>query len=63
MITLSALPQIPTDLQKKVIAVVLYGAGDGSSIKSPLGEKALVNCAPGDFVSHAFLLKSISEER
>ena len=46
-----ALKQIPAKYQDKVVAVVLYGAGDGSGVAKPYYEKALANCAPGDFVS------------
>jgi hypothetical protein len=55
MIVSSALSKIPENMQDKVVAVVLYGAGDGSRITSPLGKKALANCAPGDFVSRALM--------
>lgn len=47
----SALAGIPAELQGKVVAVVTYGAGDGSSIFAAFKTKTLSNCAPGDFVS------------
>jgi len=49
MVVSSTLSKIPEDLTHKIIAIVLYGAGDGKSLSQPLGTKALANCAPGDF--------------
>jgi hypothetical protein len=51
MVVSSALRQIPAQLRDKVVAVVLYGAGDGSGVAKEYFNKALANCAPGDFVS------------
>jgi len=41
--------RLSPDQAKNVIAVVLYGAGDGSAVKGELGKRTLANCAPGDF--------------
>lgn len=46
-----SLAGIPKELQEKVVAVVTYGAGDGSTINAAFKTKTLSNCAPGDFVS------------
>jgi hypothetical protein len=44
------LAKIPAELKGKVVAVVLYGAGDGSGVKdAEYKAKTLANCAPGDF--------------
>jgi hypothetical protein len=51
MVVSGALKQIPAEYQDKVVAVVLYGAGDGSGVAKAYYDKALANCAPGDFVS------------
>jgi cutinase len=51
MVVSGALKQIAAQYQDKVVAVVLYGAGDGSGVAKAYYEKALANCAPGDFVS------------
>ena len=51
MVVMSAIPKLPKNLQDKVVAVVLYGAGDGSAVSGALKAKTLANCAPGDFVS------------
>jgi cutinase len=51
MVVSGALKQIAAQYQDKVVAVVLYGAGDGSSVAKAYYGKALANCAPGDFVS------------
>jgi hypothetical protein len=51
MVVESSLSGIPAELQSKVVAVVTYGAGDGSGIYKAFKEKTLSNCAPGDFVS------------
>jgi pimeloyl-ACP methyl ester carboxylesterase len=51
MVVLSSLAAIPAEISKKVVAVVLYGAGDGSVVTGSFKEKVLANCAPGDFVS------------
>jgi hypothetical protein len=54
MVVSSSLSKIPANLADKVVAVVLYGAGEGKTLAQPLGKKALANCAPGDFVSSLF---------
>jgi hypothetical protein len=51
MVVSGALKQIPAQYQDKIVAVVLYGAGDGSGVATTYYNKALANCAPGDFVS------------
>jgi Cutinase len=50
MITVQALGKL-TSLADKVVAVVLYGAGDGSGVNAAFKQKTIANCAPGDFVS------------
>ena len=50
MVTLQALPKL-TAHADKIVAVVLYGAGDGSSVSATFKQRTLANCAPGDFVS------------
>jgi len=49
MVVESSLAGIPAELQSKVVAVVTYGAGDGSGINASFKSKTLSNCAPGDF--------------
>jgi len=49
MVVLSSLKNIPANLQSKVVAVVTYGAGDGSNVAASFKTKSLSNCAPGDF--------------
>ncbi|KAF2431511.1 alpha/beta-hydrolase [Tothia fuscella] len=44
-----AISNMTSSLSDQVVAVILYGAGDGSSMKDPLKAKTLANCAPGDF--------------
>jgi cutinase len=55
LIVKAVLRDIPSDIAPKVVAVVLYGATDGSD-QSPSSYKAktLANCAPGDFVRFIF---------
>lgn len=57
MVIQGALASIPAEIKDKVVAVVLYGAGDGSSVNAAYKEKTIANCAPGDFVrpSHPYL--------
>ncbi len=43
-------------LVSRVVAVALYGAGDGTRIAAALRNRTIANCAPGDFVSR--ILKS-----
>jgi cutinase len=50
MVTIQALGKL-TSHANKVVAVVLYGAGDGSSLNAAFKQKTIANCAPGDFVS------------
>jgi pimeloyl-ACP methyl ester carboxylesterase len=45
---------LPADLAERVVAVALYGSGDGSLVKDPLKERTIANCAPGDFVSRSW---------
>jgi len=47
VVTLAA-AKLSEDLAPKVLAVVLYGAGNGTAIKGPLKDRTLANCAPGD---------------
>jgi pimeloyl-ACP methyl ester carboxylesterase len=47
----SAAAKLPAHLAEKVLAMVIYGAGEASSIQGPLKNRTLANCAPGDFVS------------
>jgi len=49
MVVQSSLSGIPEAVQPKVIAVVLYGAGDGAAVNAVFKSKTLANCAPGDF--------------
>jgi alpha-beta hydrolase superfamily lysophospholipase len=42
---------MPSNLTEKVVAVVMYGSGDGSTIIGSLRNVTIANCAPGDFVS------------
>jgi cutinase len=50
MVTTQALGKL-TSHANRVIAVVLYGAGDGSGVNAAFKQKTIANCAPGDFVS------------
>jgi hypothetical protein len=52
----TAIAMMPANLTERVVAVVLYGSGDGSSILGSLREKTIANCAPGDFVSRSLLM-------
>lgn len=45
------LKDIPTDIDPKIVAVVLYGATDGWFVDKKYKQRALANCAPKDFVS------------
>jgi len=49
MVVSGSLKQIPAEHQDKVVAIILYGAGDGSGVAKTYYNKALANCAPGDF--------------
>jgi alpha-beta hydrolase superfamily lysophospholipase len=51
VVMLYAARRLTPAMQEKTLAVVLYGAGNGSSIADPFKPKLLVNCAPGDIVS------------
>jgi cutinase len=51
MVVQGALSSIPADLKDKIVAIVLYGAGDGSNVAAAYKGKTIANCAPGDFVS------------
>jgi len=44
-----ATANLSTELTQKVVAVLLYGAGNGSAIQGPMENLTLANCAPGDF--------------
>jgi len=48
VVTLAA-AKLSSDLAQKVLAVVLYGAGNGTAVQGPLKDRVLANCAPGDF--------------
>jgi len=49
MVVSAAAPKIPKDLHEKVVAVVLYGAGDGAGkAASDIKQKTLANCAVND---------------
>jgi hypothetical protein len=61
MVVSGALKQIPAKYKDKVVAVVLYGAGDGSGVDKAYYDKALANCAPGDFVSFRSLAVDSSD--
>jgi hypothetical protein len=41
-------------LAERVVAIALYGAGNGSSMIASLKGRTIANCAPGDFVSLIF---------
>jgi len=43
-----ATAKLPPELAQKVLAVVLYGAGNGTAIQGLLKDRTLANCAPGD---------------
>lgn len=45
------LKDIPTDIDPKIVAVVLYRATDGWFVGQKYKQRALANCAPKDFVS------------
>jgi len=49
MIMTTVAPKLSAAVAAKVLAVVLYGAGDGGNVAASLKTKALANCAPGDF--------------
>jgi cutinase len=49
-VTLQALGKL-TSHADKIVAVVLYGSGDGSGVNAAFKQKTIANCAPGDFVS------------
>jgi hypothetical protein len=49
MVTIQALSKLSKEAQDKTIAIVLYGAGDGSQVAAAFKEKTIANCAPGDF--------------
>lgn len=52
------LKDIPTDIDPKIVAVVLYGATDGWFVDKKYKQRALANCAPKDFVS--FMIQRLS---
>jgi len=47
LVTLAS-AKLSAELAQKVLAVVLYGAGNGTAINGPLKDRTLANCAPGD---------------
>jgi hypothetical protein len=49
MVTVKSLGKLPKEAQDRTIAVVLYGAGDGSQVAAAYKGKTIANCAPGDF--------------
>jgi len=49
MVVTSAAAKLPARLAEKVLAMVIFGAGEASSVKGPLKDRTLANCAPGDF--------------
>jgi len=49
MVVTSAASKMSAQLAEKVLAMVIYGAGEASSVKGPLKDRTLANCAPGDF--------------
>jgi len=49
MVVTSAAAKLPANLASKVLAMVIYGAGEASSVRGPIGARTLANCAPGDF--------------
>jgi pimeloyl-ACP methyl ester carboxylesterase len=49
---------LPANLTERIVAVAMYGSGDGSSIVESLRERTIANCALGDFVSFINLLES-----
>jgi len=49
MVVTSAAAKLPARLAEKVSAMVIFGAGEQSSVKGPLKDRTLANCAPGDF--------------
>jgi pimeloyl-ACP methyl ester carboxylesterase len=51
IVVTSAAAKLPANLTEKVLAMVIYGAGEASNVKGPLKARTLANCAPGDFVS------------
>jgi pimeloyl-ACP methyl ester carboxylesterase len=64
VVVIMAAAKLPADITKKVLAVVLYGAGNGTAIKGELKDRTIANCAPGDFVSlHHYTDQLISRER
>ncbi|KAF2670227.1 alpha/beta-hydrolase [Microthyrium microscopicum] len=51
----SALKNIPEELRSKVVAVALYGAGDGSKTNELFKSKTIANCAVGDFACATYV--------
>jgi cutinase len=52
MATHTAMSQLPAKIQDKILAVVMYGdMGMATGFPDKLKERALENCAGGDFVS------------
>lgn len=51
MVQRSISSSLTPELTARVVAVALYGAGNGTLVKGPLKESTIANCARGDFVS------------
>jgi len=49
MVTIQALAKLSKEARDKTVAVVLYGAGDGSGVNAAFKQRTIANCAPGDF--------------
>jgi cutinase len=58
MVVTSAAAKLPARLAEKVLAMVIFGAGEASSVKGPLKDRTLANCAPGDFVSPKSIIEN-----
>jgi pimeloyl-ACP methyl ester carboxylesterase len=58
MVVTSAAAKLPARLADKVLAMVIFGAGEQSSVKGPLKDRTLANCAPGDFVSFESIIEN-----
>jgi hypothetical protein len=60
MIVSSAAGKIPSELQKKIAAVVIYGAGNGSGIKGALANITMVSFSIADGVSRLTCRRQIA---
>jgi hypothetical protein len=52
MVVQGSLSSIPAEIKDKIVGIVLYGAGDGSTVSAAYRDRTIANCAPGDFVSY-----------